>query len=689
MDASDYLSGSLGLLLGLVPWVPASRRLARRLVPDRTTAESALLASVIGISGVVVVAELLGLCDVLSRWPFAVASAVVAMGVSRFGRSASAASSPGPLRLPRKPVGWILLGCVAVCVVATSASLLGRDAAVVGTGPMDLDSLHYHLTQSAQMLERHNLYHLRHTASSDGTVYYPFDAELLDTVAMFGPHPDIAVFGLNLLFGWLALLACWVIGERRSAGAAALAAGAAVIALPIVTQASSGPGLNDLPAMAFVLSAIGCLAIADVLRTAQSRTAWLGALCVAGAALGLSAGTKLNALPLVVLVALGVVVFARGDRRAAALALTAPALLTGVFWYVRDWIIVGSPVPDLNLTVAGHGFHVVPYPEVKPYAYTVAHYLGNGAVIRNWFEPGLRAVWTSWWPLVGGLLLVGLLLGFVERSWPRRVVALAATVGFIAYVVTPTTAIGSPNAPILFATNTRYALPVIAVAMVLLATAASLRRIAPVMAIGFTALMVVLLSSSALKQEVNYALGVPIALGVGVMAFGARAVWRHGQAVASVLATAAVVVAGVAGVAAVQRHYVHQRYSANTPAAKLFRLVGSFQHTRIGVAGHGLQYPFYGPDFTNQVNYVGITAASGAFDGPTTCSALAAVLGRLHDDYVVVEPLPVEHTARIDRWVQGIPGVTEVFNGYLGHVYRLPTTIPADACTANSVLEPR
>jgi hypothetical protein len=68
---------------------------------------------------------------------------------------------------------------------------------------------------------------------------------------------------------------------------------------------------------------------------------------------------------------------------------------------------------------------------------------------------------------------------------------------------------------------------------------------------------------------------------------------------------------------------------------------------------------------------------------------LAAVLGRLHDDYVVVEPLPVEHTARIDRWVQGIPGVTEVFNGYLGHVYRLPATIPADACTATSVLEPR
>jgi hypothetical protein len=101
---------------------------------------------------------------------------------------------------------------------------------------------------------------------------------------------------------------------------------------------------------------------------------------------------------------------------------------------------------------------------------------------------------------------------------------------------------------------------------------------------------------------------------------------------------------------------------------------------RIGVAGHGLQYPFYGPTFTNQVNYVGVAAPSGAFDGPTTCAALIGVLTELRDDYVVVEPLPVEHTGRIDRWVLAIPGVTEVFHGYIGHVYKLPAKISADGC---------
>ena len=679
VDVADLLLGSAVLLIGLVPWMYAAPRLARRFVPDRGGAETALLASVIGLSGVVVVAELLGICDILSRWPFAFVSAMVALVLSRFGRSAALNRGPHP-QLPRTVGGWVSFACVAICVVVTSASLLGRDAAVVGTGPLDLDSLHYHLSQAAQMVQTHNLYTLHHTASSDGTVYYPFDTELLNAVGMLGPHPDIAIFVLNLLFGWLALLACWVIGTRRGMGAPALAAGAAMLSLPIVSQASSGPGLNDIPAMAFVLAAIGCLSIAGVPRGETARGPWVAALSVGGAALGLAAGSKLNALPIVVIMALGVILLVPGDRKRAAYALIGPAFLTGSFWYLRNWFIVGSPVPDLDLTIHGHGFHVVPYPEVKPYAYTVAHYLGNGQVIRHWFEPGLKAVWTGLWPLVGILFALGVVLALVERSWPRRVLAAAAVVGFVAYLVTPTTAIGSRNAPILFATNTRYALPVFAIAMVLLATASSLRRLAPLMTLGLTALTLSLIAMSDLKQSVRYAWGVPLALAIGLFVLGVRAIRRRRIPVASALVAAISIVITVAGVAAVQTHYLKNRYAADTPAARLFRLVGSFEHQRIGVAGHGLQYPFYGPGFSNTINYIGVEEPSHAFDGPRTCPALMKVLRGLHEDYVIVEPLPVEHTERLDRWVKAIPGVTETFHGYLGHVYRMPATIPDGVC---------
>ncbi|HWA65646.1 MAG TPA: hypothetical protein VG899_04675 [Mycobacteriales bacterium] len=683
MDVADYLLGSAALTLGLVPWVIASQRLARRLLPDREGAVAALAASIIGISGVVVVAELVGVVDGLRRWPFAVVSAAVAAGVAYVGRG------PDPsralrLRLPRSHAARLMLACVGVCVIATSASLLGRDAAVVGTGPLDLDSLHYHLSQAAQMVQVHNIDHLHHTASSDGTVYYPYDAELLDAVGMLGPRPDIAIFGLNLLFGWLALLACWVIGARWSRGAPALAAGAAVLALPIVSRASSGPGLNDIPAMAFVLSAVALVAGVGLPRGSRDRRAWGAELAVAGAALGLAAGTKLNALPVVILVAVVVVVLATSDRRVAVLALVAPSVLTGGFWYVRDWIAVGSPVPDLNLTVAGHGFHVVPYPEVKPYAYTVAHYLDNGTVIRNWFEPGLRAVWTGQWRVVGVLIVLGVVVSLFDRSWLRRLLAIVVAIGFVAYAVTPTTAIGDPNAPVLFATNTRYALPSIVLAIVLLASSPRLRRLAPVLTLGFTVLTVVLIDQQKLPQQIDYAVGIAIAIVLVLLLLGACDLRQHSRAaLPAVMASAIAVVAVVGGVAAVQRHYVQDRYAANTPEDKLFRLVGGFRDVRIGVAGHGLEYPLYGRDFTNVVNYIGVSAPSHAFDGPTSCQELLRVLAEQHDDYAVVEPLPVEHTDRIDRWLSGIPGVSEIFPGYIGHVYRLPATIPADGCLAS------
>lgn len=685
MDGGDYLLGSTALSLGLLPWIPASRRLVRRVVPEWDGAEAVLASSLVALTAVIVIAELLGLVGGFRRWPFAIASAVAALVVARIGTPPTAGRPP--LRLPRERSALITLACVVICVLATSAALIGRDAAVFRTGPLDVDSIHYHLTQAAQLVHTHSDVHLHHAASSDGTVYYPYDAELLDAVAMLGPHPDLAVFPLNLLFGWLALLACWVVGARWSAGAPALAAGAAVISLPIVSQASTGPGLNDLPAMTFVVAALACLAAAGVPRGGRPRGRWLGEFAMAGLALGLAAGTKLDALPIAVLIAVAAVVAASGDRGRAALALFGPAFLAGGFWYVRDWASVGSPVPDTNLTVAGHGLHGVPYPQVQPYAYTVAHYLGNGSVIRHWFGPGLRAVWTDLWPVVLAIAVAGVVLALcAERSAFRRLLGVAVVIGAVVYVVTPTTAIGKDGAPVLFATNTRYVLPVVIVAAMLFAAASALRRFSPLLTVAFTVMVILLLGLANLPQSVDYAAGVA---GAVVLA-AATALWwfaTHADRAARAprLLMAAAVVVGVIGAGAVAQHrYVGNRYAGDQPLPRLFATVGSYEHQRIGVAGHGFEYAFFGPSFTNTVNYVGVSAPSHAFDGPTSCPALIATLTRLHDDYVVLEPLPVENTDRLEGWIQAIPGVSAVFSNPAGTVYKLPARIPADGCAGSA-----
>ncbi|HVV77333.1 MAG TPA: hypothetical protein VHC43_14985 [Mycobacteriales bacterium] len=683
MDVGDYLLGSLALSLGLLPWIPASRRLVRRVVPDWAGAEAALAASLVGVTGVIVIGELLGLVDGFRRWPFAIVSAVVAAIVAANG-------APGPRRtdswsFPRDNGARVMLGCVAICVMATTASVIGRDASVLQTGPLDLDSIHYHLTQAAQLVHNHSDLHEHHAASSDGTVYYPYDGELLNAIAMLGPHPDLAVYGLNLLFGWLALLACWVVGARWSAGAPALAGGAAVLALPIVAQASTGPGLNDLPTMAFVVASVACLAVAGVPRGDRPKPRWTAELCMAGLALGLAAGTKLNALPMAVLIAVAAVVAAPGDRRRTALALVAPAFLAGGFWYVRDWVIAGSPVPDLNLTVAGHGFHVVPYPEVKPYAYTVAHYLGDGWVIRHWFEPGLRAVWTGLWPLFAVLLVAGVVLPLLgDKPLFRRLLGVVVAIGVVAYVVTPTTAIGKDGAPVLFATNTRYVLPVLIVAVVLVAASSALRRLSSVVSVFFTVVVLVLLGWEHLPQQVETRVGAAAAvLLAAVIAWLVLTRSVPSARTVRPLFMGALVVVLVGCGASVQRSYLQHRYAGTSPLERLFKAVGSVQHQRIGVAGHGLEYGFFGRDFTNTVNYIGVTARSHAFDVPMSCPALLSTLARVHDDFVVVEPLAVEHTARIDGWMHGIAGVREVFANAAGTVYQMPSAIPPDGCAAS------
>ncbi|HVW80632.1 MAG TPA: hypothetical protein VHB69_06820, partial [Mycobacteriales bacterium] len=168
MNVADYLLGDLALSVTLLPWVPASVRLSRRLLPGSDAAVAALSSSVIGIGGVIVVAELVGACDGFRRWPLAIVSALVAALVAKLGRPGDGLRRRAA-GLPAGRAARAMLACTAVCILATTAALIGRDASVLTTGPHDLDSLHYHLTQAAQIVESHNIDRIHHTASSDGT----------------------------------------------------------------------------------------------------------------------------------------------------------------------------------------------------------------------------------------------------------------------------------------------------------------------------------------------------------------------------------------------------------------------------------------------------------------------------------------------------------------------------------------
>jgi hypothetical protein len=678
MNSADYVAGCAALSVTVVPWVFASRRVSRRLLPEWTGAAGALVAAVVGVSGVLVAAEALGLVGLFSRWLMAVASALVAAVAAALADRRTPVGVPAA-RPDRATTGTqrAALLLAAFCVLGVSAALLGSDARILHTGPYEADSLHYHLTQSAYFVQSHDIDHLHQTASSDTSVYYPFDDELLDAVAMFGPRPDIAILPLNLGFAWLALLACWVIGARWAMAPAALAAGSAVLALPLLAGVSSGPGLNDIPTLAALLAAI---AVATHAGGRQHR--WLAACSIAGLALGLAGGSKLSSLPPVLVVALTVVVIAPVRRAVTAGVVAAAALLTGGFWFVRDWIAVGTPVPSVNLTVAGHGLHGVPYPEVRPDAFTVAHYLTNGSVIRHFFIPGLKVIFTPLWPLVIALALVGVVLALVRSGDPlRRMLALTVLFGAAVYLVTPTTALGPPDQPILFATNVRYAIPAIGLAIVLVATAEPLRRFTTAVTAAFTVLTFALLESSTTSLRIDRSTGWAAAVVIAAALAWVVVVLQRRPShlvVAGMIAAGLVVVVGAGADA--QRHYLRLRYSLSDPFDRLFAWGDTVSGQRIGVVGRPLLYPFFGPMIDNHVAYVGVAAPDRSFGAPATCSGWRSALAAGRYGYVVIEAWVPEHTTELLAWTTSLPGARVVFRNAIGTVLSLPDSVNTSGC---------
>lgn len=675
MNTADVAAGCIALFLIVIPWAMAANRLAGRLLPAWNAAAGVLVTAVIGVSGVLVAAELLGVMGGFARWPLAallsVVSLVVLTTVAPRTPVPSVERRPGPDR-----AGWAALGLALVAALAVSAALLGRDARVLTTGPTDADALHYHLSESAWFVQTHSINHLHQTASSDASVYYPLDVELLDAVAMLGPRPDIATLGLNVGFGWLALLACWVIGARWQMGPAAVAAGAAVLAVPLIAGAASGPGLNDIPAIASLLAAVALLV------HAEGRSRWPTAIAVAGLALGLAAGTKLTLLAVVVLVAVTAVWCAPGRRWLTAGLVSSSAVLTGGFWFGRDWVSVGSPVPSVGLTIAGHGFHQVPYPQVKPDSFSVAHYLGDGSVIRHWFVPSLKIVATPAWPLVLGLPVLGLLAALLLRGERiRRLLAVVGLVGIAAYLVTPMTALGPAGRPILFGANLRYVAPVLALGLVLLVTAAPLRRLAVPVTLLLTGFTLALLTSSTTGLYVDRPRGWALALLVAVAVGWFVVVSRQSPVRLVTAAVAVLSLLVVANAAAVlQHHYLTDRYAAPGPRNRLFAAAAGLHHQRIGVVGLPLQYPFTGPRLDNSVSYVGVEAPDHSFAAPTTCSAWRVALATGRYDYVVIEPRAAEHTEQLLVWTASIPGARLVDVSTAGSVISLPPTVGTAGC---------
>lgn len=407
-----------------------------------------------------------------------------------------------------------------------------------------------------------------------------------------------------------------------------------------------------------------------------------GALLLVGLAIGLAAGTKLNFLLPAAVLALGLTALApRGRRWMTVLCVGGMALAGGGYWYLRNLIHTGNPLPWIHHL----GPIDLPAPEQAlggREAHSVFSYLTNGSVWSDWFFPGLHGALWIIWPLIAAVALAGLLLALVPFLFSRTsasppgwwaenssqggvfgpststrgvsvtvagVLAVAGLVGLaaaVSWLVSPTSASGPSGMPRGFESGLRYLTPALILGLALLPTVPPLRALAARLAsLG-----------PAFGERPVQASGRPVDGPVPAADADTSSAERlhlppHSEGdrrrtveedrlprrwVTAIVA--GVVVLGVIVGYPVERHYLQNRYrdpSFTTPGLDAaFAWARNVSGARIATTSTR-QYPLFGTDLSNHVAYVGIERPHGGFEAARNCRQFRRLINEGEYDYVV------------------------------------------------------
>jgi hypothetical protein len=578
-----------------------------------------------------------------------------------------------------------LAAVAAVAIVA--AVWTAHVTSALSSGVNDIDSLHYHLPFAARFAQEGWVTRLHFTrASAPITQFHPATSELLHGIGIVGLGNDVLSSIVNV--GWLTLafLGAWCAGRARGVGAACIVAVAVVAVWPVIVVTQAGAAENDIVTIALLVAAAALLLISP----------WEGnGVFVAAAAGGLAIGTKLTmVVPIAVLTVLVVVHLVRARRFPAAVVYGSVTVLTGGFWYLRNLVRAGSPVPSARLSLAGVGFPSPPLGLVDRYGFAVVHYAADPHVWRRSFVPGLRLALGPTWPATMALALAGVVVVLVSGQARERIVGITALGALLAYAVTPTTAAGREGAPILFAVNLRYLAPGVVLALVVLPLAGPVRhfehRWALVSVVLLAVIGITVASSSGWPVWLHAYRPAALACALIVVAAGVVLLVSRAEATAVVAGALVVVVAAVTvvGVWLYSRRSDRARHAAAAAAlGPVGQWAQSVHGARIAIDGFFVQYPLYGPDLSNYVQYLGATLPHGGFRELGTCRAWWAAVTNGRFDYVVLAPSGtgtafLEDPHRVDTvasWMDGDQRAEPILRTPTARIYRVRSGQPAPA----------
>jgi hypothetical protein len=623
LDLGRYLLGVVELsALGGFAWLGGTA-VRSWLLPRFEGAPAHLATAVIALALLIWSAELLGSFGWWDPVPYLVLVAAVGLALWRFTPQRPEGEGGDPHPTQHVGVRGTSLSVVIALLVAAIAFIhFALEAKTkLSTGMTGFDSTWYHGPFAAGFFQSGDTWDLHFIAPQFLAWFYPANGEIFHAAGMLAFGRDVLSPLLNL--GWFVgcLVACWCIGRPFRVAPWSLALGAIALSVPALAD-QAGEARNDIVGIFFLLAAVAVMVNAwggdggtEKRLGREEGGSGAGPYLVVGLAAGLAAGTKLNfLLPAAVLVVGLALIAPRGDRSRAFVAASLAALAGGGYWYLRNLAHSGNPLPWIRHL----GPINLPAPEQAlggREAHSVLGYLADGSVWSDWFLPGLHSGLWLLWPLLLLAALAGLILAVLQfrgsfarntrTKEPRNdlTLAIAGLVGLataLAWLIAPTSASGPEGMPRGFESGLRYLAPALVLGLALLPVVPPMRlRLA---------------GKGHPPNGQSPVRGVPLAA----------------------LATLLLVIA--VGYP-VQRHYLQSRYKEptfTTPGLNAaFAWSRDISDARIATTSTR-QYPLFGTDLSNHVQYLGTKQPHGGFEPAEDCRTYLRLLEEGNYDYVVI-----------------------------------------------------
>jgi hypothetical protein len=711
VDLGGYLLGVAQLALVVVPIGFSAYRLRGRLLPTWEGAPARLVESIVGVALVIGISEILGTVGLFYAGTLIGASLLVAGTVAFWPAGPVTAGDPPSLPVAKAssemvpptvpPAGgafWSLL--VMWVVIAATVFSWGVTAQHAwDRGVFNFDSLWYHLPFAVDMVQTHSVVGMHHVETVFTNWFYPQNSELLHAVGILLTGRDTLSLFLN--FGWLAVafLAAYCVGRPYGRGALTVIAAAILLECHTLVVRDPGAAKNDLMAAALLLASIAIL----VEAWSQRQEGWgHWALAAAGLAAGLAAGTRVTGLAMAGALTVAVVVLApQGRRWAAAGWWFGAALAGGAFWYLRNLVVAGNPIPEVERL----GPISLPHPERLQEGrpdFSIVHYATDTGVWREYFGPGLHEAFGALWPLVVfGALAAGLLALLRGRDRILRWVGAVALFGALAYLFTPLGAAGAEGEPVGFGINIRYVIPALLAGIVLLPLDRWIRTRRHEWGLAAALVLVFLVTNrpdDALHDKGRVFAFLLVALVALVPALLLYLRGRGAQVALLAGGAAALLLALVAIGYPLQRHYLEHRFANEGSAEEsipgmhlnsAYRWARGVEDARIGLAGTTAGfagYGFYGTDLSNRVRYLGEDGPHGAFNAIETCAAFRTAVNDADLDYLVTAPFlnflhPGDPIASPEaRWLRGERAVRPILRKGAVTIWKVQGQLDPGAC---------